>query len=71
MSKKDNTPANAQQIKFATEYFRTGKKRQSAIEAGYSPASAHSQATTLLNNPTTSNDSSSITKVSLTPTALS
>lgn len=42
---------NERQLKFAERYVETGKKQQSAIDAGYAPAGAHVTASELLKNP--------------------
>lgn len=42
---------NARQEQFCQEYVATGQSMKSAIAAGYSPASAHVQASDLLKNP--------------------
>lgn len=41
---------NTRQEKFAQEYWKTGHGTNSAINAGYSKKSAHTQANLLLNN---------------------
>lgn len=41
---------SAQQRKFCEEYVKSKNKRQSAIDAGYAPNSAHVTASRLLNN---------------------
>lgn len=51
MSGAEQTNLNERQLKFAERYVETGKKQQSAIDAGYAEAGAHVTASELLKNP--------------------
>jgi len=49
--KKQRTKLSIMEEKFCLEYCKTGKKRESAIKAGYSPHSAQTSASILLSKP--------------------